>query len=111
MYVKYNVFPQRRNPIFDVSWLSLDISELAKEFDRLWVDREHRQIILKRDFVQIVLYLSGLTCTDENVIQKGCPQKAASELGLAFVAPDTSPRGLKLPGEFRWNSEIFWLSR
>jgi S-formylglutathione hydrolase len=40
----------------------------------------------------ILYYLSGLTCTDENVIQKAGAQKACAKHGIAFVAPDTSPR-------------------
>ena len=48
--------------------------------------------------MQIVYYLSGLTCTDENVIQKSGAQRKAAELGLALIAPDTSPRGLDTPG-------------
>ena len=44
-------------------------------------------------------YLSGLTCTDENVIQKGAPQGPCARRGVAFVAPDTSPRGLGVEGE------------
>ena len=41
----------------------------------------------------IVWYLSGLTCTHANVMEKGEYRRAASELGLIIVAPDTSPRG------------------
>ena len=48
--------------------------------------------------MQIVYYLSGLTCTDENVVQKSGAQRKAAELGLALIAPDTSPRGLDTPG-------------
>lgn len=44
-------------------------------------------------------YLSGLTCTDENVMQKANAQRACAMYGAALVAPDTSPRGLDLPGE------------
>lgn len=40
-----------------------------------------------------VVYLSGLTCTEDNVTQKSGAQRVAAELGLVFVAPDTSPRG------------------
>ena len=40
-----------------------------------------------------VVYLSGLTCTEDNVTQKAGAQRAAAELGLVFIAPDTSPRG------------------
>lgn len=43
--------------------------------------------------VPVVYWLSGLTCTDENFIQKAGAQRVASELGIAIVCPDTSPRG------------------
>jgi S-formylglutathione hydrolase len=46
-----------------------------------------------------LLYLSGLTCTDENVCQKGGAFRALSKHGIAFIAPDTSPRGLNIPGD------------
>ncbi len=49
--------------------------------------------------VPVLYWLSGLTCTDENFVQKAGAQKLASELGLAIVCPDTSPRGTDLPGE------------
>jgi S-formylglutathione hydrolase len=41
----------------------------------------------------IVWYLSGLTCTHANVTEKGEYRQACAELGLIFMAPDTSPRG------------------
>ncbi len=41
----------------------------------------------------VVWYLSGLTCTHANVTEKGEFRAACAELGLIFVAPDTSPRG------------------
>jgi S-formylglutathione hydrolase len=40
-----------------------------------------------------IWYLSGLTCTHANVTEKGEYRRACAELGLIFVAPDTSPRG------------------
>jgi len=49
--------------------------------------------------VPVLYFLSGLTCTEENVMTKAGAQRMAAEAGLAFVAPDTSPRGLDLPGE------------
>ncbi|HSU43281.1 MAG TPA: S-formylglutathione hydrolase [Casimicrobiaceae bacterium] len=49
--------------------------------------------------VPVLYWLSGLTCTEENFIVKAGAQRIASELGLAIVVPDTSPRGLGLPGE------------
>lgn len=43
--------------------------------------------------VPVVYWLSGLTCTDDNVRTKAGAQRYAAELGLALVMPDTSPRG------------------
>lgn len=43
--------------------------------------------------VPAITYLSGLTCTWENVMAKAGFQRWASELGIAIIAPDTSPRG------------------
>ncbi|MFC7047669.1 S-formylglutathione hydrolase [Emcibacter nanhaiensis] len=43
--------------------------------------------------VPLVTWLSGLTCTEENFTAKAGAYKKASELGLAILAPDTSPRG------------------
>jgi S-formylglutathione hydrolase len=45
----------------------------------------------------VVWYLSGLTCTHANVTEKGEYRAACAELGLVFVAPDTSPRGEGVP--------------
>jgi S-formylglutathione hydrolase len=47
----------------------------------------------------VVWWLSGLTCTHANVTDKGEYRKACAELGLVFVAPDTSPRGEAVPGD------------
>jgi S-formylglutathione hydrolase len=49
--------------------------------------------------VPVLYWLSGLTCTEENFVTKAGAQRVAAELGLALVVPDTSPRGLGLPGE------------
>jgi S-formylglutathione hydrolase len=43
--------------------------------------------------VPVLYWLSGLTCSDENFMQKSAVQRIAAELGIAIVAPDTSPRG------------------
>lgn len=43
--------------------------------------------------VPVLYWLSGLTCTDENFMQKAGAFRRAAELGIAIVAPDTSPRG------------------
>lgn len=49
--------------------------------------------------VLVLYYLSGLTSTEENFMVKGGTQRAAAERGLMLVSPDTSPRGVGLPGE------------
>jgi len=49
--------------------------------------------------VPVLWWLSGLTCTEENFITKAGAQRVAAELGLALVIPDTSPRGVTLPGD------------
>ena len=49
--------------------------------------------------VPVVYWLSGLTCTDENFVNKAGAQRYAAELGLAIVAPDTSPRGDDVPDD------------
>ena len=43
--------------------------------------------------VPVLYWLSGLTCTDENFVQKAGAQQYAAEHGIAIVCPDTSPRG------------------
>lgn len=43
--------------------------------------------------VPAVYFLSGLTCTDENFSTKAGAQRVATELGIALIIPDTSPRG------------------
>jgi S-formylglutathione hydrolase len=49
--------------------------------------------------VPVLYWLSGLTCTEENFTVKAGAQRYAAEHGVMLVAPDTSPRGLNLPGE------------
>jgi S-formylglutathione hydrolase len=49
--------------------------------------------------VPVLYYLAGLTCTEETFMIKAGAQRIASELGLMLVAPDTSPRGVPLPGD------------
>ena len=49
--------------------------------------------------VPVVYYLSGLTCTDDNAVQKGGAFKAAAKRGVMLVFPDTSPRGANVAGE------------
>jgi len=47
----------------------------------------------------VVWFLSGLTCTHANVMEKGGYQRVCAELGLILVAPDTSPRGDSVPDD------------
>lgn len=47
--------------------------------------------------VPVLTYLAGLTCTHETFLTKSGAQRIAAELGLMIVAPDTSPRGDKVP--------------
>ena len=49
--------------------------------------------------VPALLYLAGLTCTEETFPTKAGAQRLAAELGLALIAPDTSPRGAGVAGE------------
>jgi S-formylglutathione hydrolase len=46
-----------------------------------------------------VMYLAGLTCTEETFPMKAGAQRVAAELGQVLIAPDTSPRGAQLRGE------------
>lgn len=49
--------------------------------------------------VPVLYYLAGLTCTEETFAIKGHAQAVAAELGLMLVAPDTSPRQPRIPGD------------
>eukprot|EP00250_Pteridium_aquilinum_P001434 c1162_g1_i1 orf=64-1212(+) len=49
--------------------------------------------------VPVLYWLSGLTCSDENFIQKSGAQRAAAKEGIALICTDTSPRGLNVVGE------------
>eukprot|EP01091_Cochliopodium_minus_P008762 TRINITY_DN2039_c0_g1_i1.p1 TRINITY_DN2039_c0_g1~~TRINITY_DN2039_c0_g1_i1.p1 ORF type:complete len:279 (-),score=84.30 TRINITY_DN2039_c0_g1_i1:51-887(-) len=49
--------------------------------------------------VPYVIWLSGLTCTDQNFITKAGAFETASQLGIAIICPDTSPRGVEIEGD------------
>ena len=49
--------------------------------------------------VPVIYWLSGLTCTDDNFVQKAGAQQFAAEAGVAIVCPDTSPRGEGIPDD------------
>ena len=54
---------------------------------------------VERGRVPALYWLSGLTCTEENFSVKSGAQRYAAELGVALIIPDTSPRGVNIPGE------------
>ncbi len=85
----------------------MKLIERVKEFGG-WLNRyEHQSVschcnmtlsvylppLAETEKVPAVYWLSGLTCTDDNVRTKAGAQRYAAELGLALVMPDTSPRG------------------
>ncbi len=49
--------------------------------------------------VPLLYWLSGLTCSDENFVQKAGAQRYAEQNGVAIIAPDTSPRGESVPDD------------
>ena len=49
--------------------------------------------------VPALFYLAGLTCNEETFMIKAGAQRTAAALGIALIAPDTSPRGADVPGE------------
>jgi S-formylglutathione hydrolase len=49
--------------------------------------------------VPVLYYLAGLTCTEETFMMKAGAPRLAAELGIMLVAPDTSPRDPRLPGD------------
>lgn len=53
----------------------------------------------KHGDVPVIYWLSGLTCTDDNFVQKSGAQRYAAEAGVAIVCPDTSPRGEGVPDD------------
>lgn len=53
----------------------------------------------KRQSCPVLWYLSGLTCTHANVMEKGEYRRPAAEAGLIVVCPDTSPRGDDVPDD------------
>ncbi|MGL6429476.1 S-formylglutathione hydrolase, partial [Aeromonas caviae] len=88
--------------------MNLDIISSNKSFSGWHKQYRHRSNVLGCEMrfaiylppqaltgqkVPVLYWLSGLTCTDENFMQKAGAQRIAAELGIALVAPDTSPRG------------------
>ncbi len=55
------------------------------------------------DRLPVLWYLSGLTCTHANVMDKGEYRRACADHGIIFIAPDTSPRGEAVPDDPSWD--------
>lgn len=53
----------------------------------------------KQGVVPLLYWLSGLSCSDQNFVQKAGAQRYAAEYGIAIVCPDTSPRGKNVPDD------------
>ncbi len=51
----------------------------------------------------VLIFLSGLTCTEQNFVTKAGAQRAAAMLGMAILAPDTSPRGAGVADDEAWD--------
>jgi len=93
--------------------MTLDLVSEARCFDGRQITWRHRSSACNCDMqfatylppaadagpVPAVYWLSGLTCTEDNFSIKSGAQRYASELGLALIIPDTSPRGVDLPGD------------
>ncbi|QGZ32001.1 S-formylglutathione hydrolase [Stutzerimonas stutzeri] len=94
--------------------MTLDIIASQKSFGGWHKRYRHRSTRLDCDMVfavylppqaeqgeklPVLYWLSGLTCTDENFMQKAGAHRLAAELGLIIVAPDTSPRGAGVPDD------------
>ncbi|MDX1669489.1 MAG: S-formylglutathione hydrolase [Limnobacter sp.] len=54
---------------------------------------------LRGETCRAVMYLAGLTCTEETAVVKAGAQRVAAQLNLVLIFPDTSPRGANVPGE------------
>ena len=94
--------------------MSIEIVSSQKSFGGWHKRYKHSSTVLDCDMVfavylppqaeqaaklPVLYWLSGLTCTDENFMQKAGAQRIAAELGIIIVAPDTSPRGPQVPGD------------
>ncbi|TPX63716.1 S-formylglutathione hydrolase [Spizellomyces sp. 'palustris'] len=60
---------------------------------------ESKLLERKEQKLPVLYFLSGLTCTEDNFMQKAGAQRKAAQEGIILVAPDTSPRGLGIEGE------------
>jgi len=91
----------------------LEILESNRSFDGEQLRVKHRSSVLscemmfsiylppqtRKKTVPLLWWLSGLTCNDQNFVTKAGSQRLAAELGIAIIAPDTSPRGDDVPDD------------
>ncbi len=90
--------------------MTIDVVSEARLFNGQQLTYRHASDTLKCDMNfaayvpdkptgKCLIWLSGLTCTEENFTTKAGAQRVASELGLTLIAPDTSPRGEGVPDD------------
>jgi S-formylglutathione hydrolase len=94
--------------------MSLEQVSANKMFGGKQIKFKHRSNVLSCDMifsvylppgassinkVPVIYWLSGLTCTDDNFVQKAAAQQYAAREGIAIVCPDTSPRGDNVPDD------------
>ena len=91
----------------------MELVEQNRAFEGLQLRYRHRSEALGCDMhfsvylppaaqtqrVPLLYWLSGLTCTDENFVEKAGAQRGAAKHGFAIVTPDTSPRGAGVPDD------------
>ena len=96
------------------SAMNVEIMESHQSFGGKQIKYKHTSAVLKSEMTfslylpdgasaeqptSLIWWLSGLTCTDDNFSQKGAFQKYAAQHQVAFVMPDTSPRGTAADSE------------
>ena len=88
----------------------MELLSSTKSFDGLVEKLEHNSTSTKtkmtltlyrpeKKAVGALMWLSGLTCNEDNFITKAGAIRVASKLGIILVCPDTSPRGTNFEGE------------
>jgi S-formylglutathione hydrolase len=86
-----------RNRCFDGEQLRIKHHSQALSCDMIFALYMPPQAATKK--VPVLWWLSGLTCNDQNFVTKAGSQRIAAELGIAIIAPDTSPRGDDVPDD------------
>ena len=86
-----------RNRSFDGEQLRIKHHPQALSCDMIFALYLPPQAATKK--VPVLWWLSGLTCNDQNFVTKAGSQRIAAELGIAIIAPDTSPRGDDVPDD------------